>query len=79
MVLKGTPLEPLMPERIRKRRQKMNLSGADLARLVGVTPAYVSQIENGKRVPDVKVALAIARALDDDEELYSAWSRDFKI
>jgi transcriptional regulator with XRE-family HTH domain len=75
---KGTPLERLMPERIRKRREGTGLSGAELARRAGVSPAYVSQIETGKRVPDVKVAVALARILEDDEALYSAWSRDFK-
>ena len=78
MFVKGTPLERLMPERIRKRRESKGLSGAELARRAHVSPAYVSQIETGKRVPDVKVALVLARVLDDDEALYSAWSRDFK-
>jgi len=76
--LKGTPLERLMPERIRKRRESMGLTGAELARRAFVSPAYVSQIEGGKRVPDVKVAVVLARVLEDDEALYAAWSRDFK-
>jgi transcriptional regulator with XRE-family HTH domain len=77
-MLKGTPLERLMPERIRRRRETRGLSGAELARRAHVSAAYVSQIETGKRVPDVKVALVLARVLEDDEGLYAAWSRDFK-
>jgi transcriptional regulator with XRE-family HTH domain len=78
MLLKGTPLEKLMPERIRRRRADLGLSGAELARRAKVSPAYVSQIEAGKRVPDVKVAVLLARVLDDDDGLFAAWSRDFK-
>ncbi len=78
MLLKGTPLEKLMPERIRRRRADLGLSGAELARRAKVSPAYVSQIEAGKRVPDVKVAVLLARILDDDDGLFAAWSRDFK-
>jgi transcriptional regulator with XRE-family HTH domain len=72
------PITDLMPRRVRIRRESMAISGADLARRVGVSPAYVSQIEKGVRVPDIPVAVAIARALEDDEELYVAWSRDHK-
>jgi transcriptional regulator with XRE-family HTH domain len=71
-------LGSLMPARMRRRREARSISGADLARRVGVSPAYVSQIEKGLRVPDVPVALRIATALEDDEALYVAWSRDHK-
>jgi transcriptional regulator with XRE-family HTH domain len=68
----------LMPERMRNRRDARGISGADLARRVGVSPAYVSQIEKGIRVPDIPVAIRIAHALEDDEALYVAWSRDHR-
>ncbi len=75
---KDVALGGLMPARVRKRREARGITGADLARRVGVSPAYVSQIENGLRVPDVPVAVRIARALEDDDALYVAWSRDHK-
>lgn len=75
---KRTALAGLMPKRVRIRRESKEISGADLARKVGVSPAYVSQIEKGIRVPDIPVAVRIAHALDDDEALYVAWSRDHK-
>ena len=71
-------LAGLMPARMRKRRDAKGISGADLARQVGVSPAYVSQIEKGLRVPDILVAVRIAQALEDDEALYEAWCRDHK-
>ncbi len=78
MVLKKPALSVSMPPRVRIRREATGISGADLARRVGVSPAYVSQIEKGIRVPDIPVAMRIAHALDDDEALYVAWSRDHK-
>lgn len=71
-------LSSLVPDRVRRRREERGISGADLARRIGVSPAYVSQIEKGLRVPDVPVAVRIARVLDDDEALYVAWCRDHK-
>jgi transcriptional regulator with XRE-family HTH domain len=75
---KRAALVGLMPKRVRIRRESKGISGADLARKVDVSPAYVSQIEKGIRVPDIPVAVRIAHALDDDEALYVAWSRDHK-
>lgn len=75
---KTESLNALMPTRVRNRRESRSVSGADLARRVGVSPAYVSQIEKGLRVPDIPVAVRIAHALEDDEALYVAWSRDHK-
>lgn len=75
---KRATLSRAMPTRVRNRREGKGLSGADLARRIGVSPAYVSQIEKGIRVPDVSVAVRIASALEDDEALYVAWCRDHK-
>lgn len=71
-------LSSLVPDRVRKRREERGITGADLARRIGVSPAYVSQIEKGLRVPDVPVAIRIAHVLEDDEALYVAWCRDHK-
>ncbi len=61
-------------ERIRNRREARRLSGVEMARRAGVSPAYVSLIERGLRVPDEGVALAIARVLEDDPDLYRHWA-----
>ncbi len=50
------------------------MSGAELARRSGISPAYVTLIEKGAKVPAADVAERIARALDDDPEVYRAWS-----
>ena len=75
---KKTTLAESMPARVRTRRESKGISGADLSRRIGVSPAYVSQIEKGIRVPDIPVAVRIAHTLDDDEALYVAWCRDHK-
>ncbi len=75
---KKTTLAESMPARVRTRREAKGISGADLSRRIGVSPAYVSQIEKGIRVPDIPVAVRIAHALEDDEALYVAWCRDHK-
>jgi len=62
-------------ERIRNLRQKRGLTGYELARKAGISPSYISLIENGLKVPDEPVAVAIAQALGDDESLYRAWAR----
>ncbi len=43
-------------------RLKHNLSQEDLAKLIGVTRAYIAHIENGIRRPSPDIALAIERA-----------------
>ena len=75
---KKTALADSMPPRVRNRREAKGISGADLSRRIGVSPAYVSQIEKGIRVPDIPVAVRIAHVLEDDEALYVAWCRDHK-
>ncbi len=62
-------------ERIRNLRQKRGLTGHELARKAGISPSYVSLIENGLKVPEEAVAVAIAGALGDDQSLYRAWAR----
>ena len=66
---------PDLSARIRARRSQLGLTGADLAERAGISPSYVSLIEKGAKVPDEDVAAQLARALDDDEGLYRAWTR----
>jgi transcriptional regulator with XRE-family HTH domain len=66
---------PSLHARMRTRRSQLGLTGAELAQRAGISPSYVSLIENGAKVPDEGVAAGLARALDDDEALYRAWAR----
>ena len=51
---------------VRVWRKYRGLAQQGLAKKVGVSPAYLSQIESGKRGGSSKVLRAIARALDVD-------------
>jgi transcriptional regulator with XRE-family HTH domain len=66
---------PDLHTRMRRRRSQLGLTGAELAQRAGISTSYVSLIENGAKIPEEVVAAGIARALDDDEALYRAWSR----
>lgn len=66
-------------ERIRKRRVSLGLTGQELAERAGVSPPYISLIEKGVKIPSEDVAEAIARALQDDPELYRAWAHSGRI
>jgi transcriptional regulator with XRE-family HTH domain len=62
-----------IPERIRNRRIRLEMTGAELAKRIGVSPSYVSLIESGAKIPSPSVAQKIARALRDSPDLYQAW------
>lgn len=73
----GSGREELIPARVADRlldgenpirvwRNCRGLSASDLAAACGLTPAAVSQIENGKRSPSVQTLKAIATALRVD-------------
>ena len=49
--------------KIKSLRSSIGWNQADLARQAGVTPAAISQIEKGERVPSLVVAKKIASAL----------------
>lgn len=51
---------------LRVWRRHRGLAASDLAASCGLTPAAVSQIENGKRSPSVETLKAIAAALRVD-------------
>jgi transcriptional regulator with XRE-family HTH domain len=46
----------------------------ELARRAGVSPSYVSLIEHGEKIPSENVAVRIAQALDEREDLYRVWA-----
>ena len=60
-------------ERIRQLRTERGLTAAELARRADISPAYVTRIEKGEKVPGEEVAVKIAKILGDDPELYLWW------
>lgn len=55
------------------------MTGQDLAERAGVSASYISLIEKGVRIPSEEAAQAIARALNDDPELYRVWVQSDRI
>ena len=51
-------------ERIKKLREKKNLSTNDLSRLTGISQSTISKLENGKRKPELSTLEKIAQALN---------------
>lgn len=59
-----------LPELVRARRKELGLTLEEVAEIVGVTPGALSHVESGRRLPDPRNAMAIARALQlDPDEL----------
>lgn len=54
----------ILKRRIVQARERKELNQAQLAQLAGVTPAAISQIENGLRVPSIPVLHRIADVLE---------------
>lgn len=48
---------------IKEIRKIRNMTQADLAALLEVTPAAISRYESGERIPDIVTAAKIANAL----------------
>jgi len=42
-------------------RKKSGLKAYEVANMAGITPAAVSQIEKGKRIPSLPVAVSLSR------------------
>lgn len=54
---------------IRAWREYKQIKMNELAKKVGISSAYLSQIENGKRNPTIDTLKAIARELDIDVDM----------
>ena len=54
---------------IRAWREYKNMRLNDLAKRVGISGSYLSQIENGKRNPTIETLKAIASALEIEPEM----------
>lgn len=50
-------------QKIRKLRNKKNLTQVELAVIVNISPVYLGFIENGRRRPSLKTLEKLARAL----------------
>lgn len=50
-------------DRVRKAREKANLTQVDLAQKAGLSQSYLSQIEKGVRTPGIHKLTALAAAL----------------
>ncbi len=75
-------LDPVA-RRLRARRAELGLSVYQLSERTrfadspgpALSPSYISLIENGHKVPNEGTAVALARALGEDEKIYRAWVR----
>lgn len=50
-------------QKVRFRRALLGISQPELSNLAGVSQPYISQIENGDRVPTAKTLAPLAKAL----------------
>jgi putative transcriptional regulator len=50
--------------RIKEEREKAKLTQEELAEKVGITRAYLSQLENNHKEPSIKLLTQIAKALN---------------
>jgi len=53
-----------MKNRLKEVRMEKGLSQKELAGLLQITPSYMNKIENGKRMPNVLLAVRLAAILD---------------
>jgi transcriptional regulator with XRE-family HTH domain len=53
----------MIGEEVRRRRERLGLTGAQLAGRAGLAPSAVSQIETGKRTPNSASVIKLATAL----------------
>lgn len=58
---------------IRRWRDEKDMSQADLARRLGCTDGYISQIENEKRLPSEEICFGIEKVFNPTQEEYQAF------
>ena len=69
----GEPKVPPIGPRIRAERIRREVTIRALARVIGVSPSLISQIETGKSQPSVSTLYAMSSALGLPlEELFNA-------
>jgi transcriptional regulator with XRE-family HTH domain len=52
------------PQRLRRRREALNLSKTALARQIGLNMVSILEFEKGRKTPSVDTLVALAEALD---------------
>ncbi|MBF1009237.1 MAG: helix-turn-helix transcriptional regulator [Lachnospiraceae bacterium] len=57
-----------MNNRIRSIRVSKGISQEQLANSVGITRQYLSEVENSKKIPSIKLAYLIANYLEEPVE-----------
>ncbi len=67
------PVSARLLEMLYLRRKEKGWTVRDLARAAGVSPSYISLIENGHKVPDPATMERIGRALEIEPGLLNAW------
>jgi transcriptional regulator with XRE-family HTH domain len=69
--MKQFPEIEKLGKNIKQRREYLNMTQRKLAKLSGVTPAAISLIEKGKRIPNIRTFASIAGELKASmDELY---------
>ena len=63
---------------IRAKRQKKNVKAVDLAKELGITPAYLSLIESNQRKPDGDLLLRIQDLLELQRGSYKRTDPDLE-
>ncbi|MBO8142261.1 MAG: helix-turn-helix transcriptional regulator [Firmicutes bacterium] len=54
---------PYLGERIRRTRLELGLSGSKLARMIGKSQPYISDLERNQRIPSLRTLEALSAAL----------------
>jgi putative transcriptional regulator len=66
-----------MKNRVRELRAQAELSQAELGEVLGVSRQTVNSIENGRYLPSLPLALALARRFDEPvEDIFIAEEED---
>lgn len=61
-----------MENKIKERRKEMNLTQEELAREIGVTKQYISELENKGSYPSLERSIQIANVLNTC--IYDLWN-----
>jgi transcriptional regulator with XRE-family HTH domain len=73
-------VDPRFGKRVKERRKEVGVSLRQLAKLLGLTPAYISRIENGhENPPKAEYISRIAQILElDESELFKLVPTDMR-